>query len=629
MAPAPSRLTLPIAVERAVVALLLALYWAMSVSAIHHKSATFDEPIHLRAGYMAWSAADYRLDPENGILPSRWGAIPLLFADARFPEAHGENNNFAEMLFRARMSMALIGAALGATIFLISKNIWGSAGGLVSLTLYVFSPAMLAQGCLVTSDVTAALFFTLATWTVWKLLHRISIATVLGAGLSLSGLALSKMSAGVFVMIAAAMIAVRLAAGRPLEIANRFSITRRGRQAALILGSLIACGLLVWPAMWAAYSFRYSMVNPEYHPVAVENRWASVLADASPIVKTMPTLRSLRVLPEGYLFGLAYTLHHSGARTSYLFGEVSTAGFLHFFPAVVLIKTPLPFLALLALALIIIGKSCWRKVGESDVKYYDLLPLVILCAGYAGVAIASRFNVGERHLLPAYPPLFVLAGASAAWWQAGHGWRRLTVALLLGWCVVESLIVRPHYLAYFNELVGGPKNGYRHLVDSSLDWGQDLPALRDWLEQHQRNQPDGAYVAYFGADSLSDYGIRATRLGRDRTMRLPPLTGGVYCVSATSLACTFLPVVGKWNRAREAEYQALSRDFAAGLPAPGNAEVEQRVTRFAELREARLWAFLRHRKPDEEIAYSILVFWLTDKDVEGALNGPPAELDGR
>jgi len=625
--PAPHfRLKFSLGLDSALAILLLALYWAMSVSAIRHQSATFDEPIHLRAGYAAWHLGDYRIDPENGTLPSRWGAIPLMFTDVRFPEAHGADNNFAVLLFRARMVMALIGVALGATIFQISRRIWGRAGGLISLALFVFSPAMLAQGCLVTSDVTTALFFTLATWTVWKLLHRISLTTVLAAGLALGGLALSKMSAGVFALVAAATIALRIAGGRPLQIAGR-SITQRSRQLGAMVGALAVCGVIAWLTIWAAYGFRYSMVNPDFHPVNVEDRWASVLSKPSAIIEAIPTLRSLKVLPEAYLFGLSYTLHHADSRTSFLFGDVSTAGHLDFFPLVVLIKTPLPFLALIAIALVIAAQAWFRKTGAVGDNLYDLIPLAVLCLGYAAIAIASRFNIGERHLFPAYPPLFILAGGSAAWLASGPWWRRLTVVLLLCWFAAESFFIRPHYLAYFNELVGGPRNGYRCLVDSSLDWGQDLPALRDWLDAHHSNEPTRSYVCYFGAASLDDYGIRSTRLGRYRTEPLPPLTGGTYCVSATALQGTFLPIVGHWTPAREAEYQALAQAFAKGLPASANGAVQQLVTHYSDLREARLWSFLRHRQPDEEIAYSILVYRLTDEDIQHALNGAPAESE--
>ena len=97
--------------------------------------------------------------------------------------------------------------------------------------------------------------------------------------------------------------------------------------------------------------------------------------------------------------------------------------------------------------------------------------------------MASPLNLGERHLLPTYPALLILAGAASGWFRSEHRrfWSAAVVALLavLG---AESMAIRPHYLAYFNVLAGGPESGYRHLVDSSLDWGQDLPGLKRWLE---------------------------------------------------------------------------------------------------------------------------------------------------
>jgi hypothetical protein len=154
-----------------------------------------------------------------------------------------------------------------------------------------------------------------------------------------------------------------------------------------------------------------------------------------------------------------------------------------------------------------------------------------------------------------------------------------------------------------------------------------LPSLHDWLVAHHSNAPDQSYVDYFGAASLDDYDIRATRLGRYHTEPLPALTGGTYCISATALQGTFLPIVGHWTAAREAEYQILAREFSHGVPASPKGAVQQIVTHYADLREARLRSFLRHRQPDEEIAYSILVYRLTDEDIQRALLGPPAELE--
>jgi len=85
--------------------------------------------------------------------------------------------------------------------------------------------------------------------------------------------------------------------------------------------------------------------------------------------------------------------------------------------------------------------------------------------------------------------------------------------------------VRRDYLAYFNQVAAGPKNGYKHLVDSSLDWGQDLPALRSWLAQNPDRFGTGQrYLAYFGTALPEWYGIKATSLPCDRSA--PKLAAG-------------------------------------------------------------------------------------------------------
>jgi hypothetical protein len=94
--------------------------------------------------------------------------------------------------------------------------------------------------------------------------------------------------------------------------------------------------------------------------------------------------------------------------------------------------------------------------------------------------------------------------------------------------------------AYFNQLAGGPSQGYLHLADSSLDWGQDLPALKQWLDRDGLQRGGGnVYLSYFGTARPEYYGIQATPLAGfiDRRPPAPPvpLGGGVYCVSATML----------------------------------------------------------------------------------------------
>src|SRR5262249_21373214 len=129
-----------------------------------------------------------------------------------------------------------------------------------------------------------------------------------------------------------------------------------------------------------------------------------------------------------------------------------------------------------------------------------LAPLSIFVLVYGAFAIASQLNIGHRHILPIYPALFIACGAAGYLFQKDRSATLASaVAILLLWQIGESIAISPNYLAYFNEIAGGPSRGYDRLVDSSLDWGQDLPALKCWIENHATIVHGKAlYLAYFG-----------------------------------------------------------------------------------------------------------------------------------
>jgi len=244
-------------------------------------------------------------------------------------------------------------------------------------------------------------------------------------------------------------------------------------------------------------------------------------------------------------------------------------------------------------------------------------------------SLMSHLNIGHRHLLPIYPAIFVACGACVYFLHA-----RLTMTIFAGamlcWQVAESTLLRPDYLAYFNETAGGPKNGYKHLVDSSLDWGQDLPALKVWLSQHSDHLGTGPlYLAYFGTALPQWYGIEARLLPFDRSApNLAPLEPGTYCISATTLQQVYSHQHGRWTLQYQSDYQlALARsvheaDLANSLSRTHDEDLQR-------LRFARLCSYLRKRQPVEEIGNSILVFQLNQRELDHALYGSPIELAAR
>ena len=193
--------------------------------------------------------------------------------------------------------------------------------------------------------------------------------------------------------------------------------------------------------------------------------------------------------------------------------------------------------------------------------------------------------------------------------------------------VAEAVRTYPNYLAYFNPLAGPADQRWRHLVDSSLDWGQELPSLSDWLKEHQRPE-ERVFLSYFGVDDPRDKGIQATSLAPYASLwtapRLARLTPGLYCISATMLQDSYSPLNGPWTPLHEKTFQILSRhfeshpdDFAspdAYVLLKGNAD-ENRRWLFERTRFARLAAYLRVRRPDAVINSAMLIYRLDSEEV--------------
>jgi len=653
---------------------VLAAYFLIAANSVCEKSNTYDEIAHVTAGYSYWMDNDYRLQPENGILPQRWFAIPLLSMNLAFPRDavlwtrsdvwkigpqffFESRNDMEGLLWRARCMNVLLSVGLGLLIYAWSRRLFGAGGGMLSLLCYTMNPTVLANGSLATSDMAAALFFTASIGCLWKMFHKISLGSVVCTWLALAGLFLSKMSAGLIIPMGVLLLVLRLIGQRPLLVKwkKEISIDRWYAQAGVIFGVMILQIVLVFVTIWAFYGFRYSAFH---EPVTGKERfyyyhWDEMLPDKSAPAQAVKFAKDHHLLPEAYLYGALYAYQRAQSRSAFLNGEYSNTGWWYFFPYTFLVKTPLALFPMLLLA----GAGAfwsWRQVPPNQWRtifrlawqaFYMTAPLWILLVFYWTTAIHSKLNIGHRHILPTYPAMFILTGAVAHWfYQRGRlGWiMSLCVLACMLSMARECYAIYPHYLAYFNSIAGGPSNGYRHLVDSSLDWGQDLPGLKRWLKEHdldgQGKTP--VYLAYFGKSSPDYYQIHAREICSPKSPPMAPWTEGVYCISATDLACVYkltlkyLPWSVDLEKAyRERVYilqQFKTADAATRnqmIQAKGEAFWQGNIQDFEMLRFCRLCAYLRQREPDDNVGYSILIYRLSDKDIQDALYGPPPGLD--
>ena len=582
-------------------ALVLAAHFLIATASVREKSNTFDEIAHITAGYSYWQDRDYgvKLEKINGQLPQRWFALPLLSMRLSFPRDADRwrdssvwivgkqfffelGNDVEKLLYRARSMNVLLSVGLGLLVYVWSRRLFGAGGGMISLLAYAADPTILANGSLATSDLAAAGFFAASVGSLWKMFHKLSPGTLACTWLAVAGLFLSKTLAVLILPMGAAMLIGRLIGRRPLTIGWKEgrTIQRRAAQAGILAGGLLLQAVLVVSTIWAFYGFRYAAFRGPEGPAD----WDDTLSDTGAFGDAVNFARQHRLLPEAYLYGTAFIYQNAQRRSAFLNGDYSVNGWWYFFPYTFLVKTSLPTLAILVLAA---GGAVWGwRQGRPLLRgawrsFYATAPLWILLAVYWTSAISGRLNIGHRHLLPTYPALFILAGAVAHWFhQPGRLQRMISAAVLV--CVLalagECFATYPDYLAYFNQIAGGAGQGYRHLVDSSLDWGQDLPGLKRWLREHDLDGPGKGpvYLAYFGTASPAYYQIRARELSSSNAGGLLSLDAGVYCISATALQQVYQQPAGRWRKQYEKVYQegAQSGRDSTDSPSDGSAATD-------------------------------------------------------
>jgi hypothetical protein len=206
-----------------------------------------------------------------------------------------------------------------------------------------------------------------------------------------------------------------------------------------------------------------------------------------------------------------------------------------YFPAVIAIKSTLPFLIFMLLA---IGAMVARRFS----RWREILFLTIPPAIYLLVAMSSQMNIGVRHILPMYPFLYVLAaGATKTLIGVDRRWI-CAVAGLLIWQAVSVVRVFPVYMAYGNELWGGPSSVHKYLSDSNVDWAQQLIATKKYLDARGITSCWFVYFAAGVADT-NTYGIPCKLLPTTETLYwliqpldAPPAIEGVVLISEGDMA---------------------------------------------------------------------------------------------
>lgn len=600
----------------------LAVQMGLGLHAASRLTTTHDEYWHLPVGLLNLRTGRFHFDNLNPPLCRVTAALPLVFTAAQsgqidsgrdamdFGDAFLEANrqHFHRWFVLGRMMIVIITALAGLVTAIWARELFGMGAGCLAVLLWAFEPNLIAHGSLVTTDMGAAAFFVFTLYALWKFACRPSWTTSIVFGIALGLAQLSKFTCLLLYPLSVAAFLIIVAARKSGQLSDeaapafvRSSAFRRPHSPSSVTGMWLAALVLSVAVLNAGHLFRGSFSTLRSYDFQSASLQGLGLQLRS--VGWLPV-----PLPRDYVEGLDHQRRiMEQQHPVFLNGEWSEKGFPNYYLWTLLYKLPL------ALQLLCVTTLLWLIVPEAGrrpaatklsrssrhspsavagsssqtpaadptahgerlarrpwLQLLILLPAIVMI----GVAGSSGMQLGVRYVLPAIPFLILFASQSARWFDLKtFPFRTLTTGALTAWMLL-SVRYAPEHLAYFNELAGGPLGGRECLLDSNLDWGQDLAELKDYLQSRQIGKIG---LAYFG------------------TVR-PAALGIIYHIPA--------------SRNPEAGLFAVSVNFEQGRP-------HWVRTPRGEIRPVDIgeFAYFQMFKPVARIGASIDVFRLTDRDI--------------
>ena len=566
------------------VVILLATHAVLAVHTLSVKTVTIDELAHLPAGITYWQKGSFALHHQNPPLVKLLLALPALAVRPSVPyQAHSTRTHFEFgydfmyanaaryqcIYFWARCMVVVFSLFAGWLLFRWGQAVFGTGSGLLALALWCLSPNLLAHAGVVTMDMGSTASFVLASYAFWRYLREPGLLRAAACGAALGLALLAKFTASLLLPIWAIILFSLYGARLLPRLSPRIPAMPAGPSAAAHGLVLLATVLVIVNAGYGFEgtgrrldSFRFQSVElsrvietaPARGPASSvrRNRFEGTWLGGLPVP-----------LPEHFVLGFDETRRHTEGRYfAYLSGEWRRGGWQKYYLMTLLLKVPLGtwLLSLLALAAALADS---RFRGDPVSELAILVPPAVF---FLAISLLTDINLGLRYVLPVLPFWFLWISRLGRAGSPGRLqlWRWLVAGAVL-WNLLCVVRIHPHHLSYFNELAGGPEAGHRHLLDSNLDWGQDLHALSTWLERHRPGETVG--LAYFGSvdpSILRDQGrgfpFRLAPVGDPGALQLMAVAPGGHLASFLSET---------WREMREASRplpRALARLPRARLP---------------------------------------------------------------
>lgn len=457
--------------------ILLSVFSFFLITNAKKDAITSDEPVHIAAGYLK-TFGEFRFNFEHPpLINYLTGWSIRLFAhpnkaihDPGEQYAYGDDflflsgNDAQEILFAGRLPIIVFSILLALLIFYWARSLWGYWGGMIAMLLVVFCPTLLAHGKLATTDMGSTFFLVLSMWGLYWLSQKFTFKKILIFSLIIGLTIASKYSCVIIIPIIGLIFLIFL-------ILKKITIKQ-------FFGYLLMIGTISTIILWLCYfisMYETFSWNPDPYTLHVLfhgknlNHWYS----------------QLLVMPfDYYMRGYMFVKDHAElGHMSFLDGQMRIEGWWYYFPLAIWYKTLIPTLILFILSILAMFKI--RSKNFSDELLIFILPVVYLL-----FSMTTKLNIGLRHMMLVYPFMYITIGRLALVKFKNKTLNFLYLFILFGllvWVAVESSFFYNSSIAYFNQIVGGPQNGYRHLSDSNVDWGQDLSRVDEYMKKKEYN----------------------------------------------------------------------------------------------------------------------------------------------
>jgi hypothetical protein len=475
---------------------ILAVSASLIFTAMLRTSTTFDEIVFVAGGVRGFEIGEFDLVPDHPPLMQYIYGLPVWLDGPQLPDESlvpddllanpayryryaaslywASGNDPERIALLSRIPAVLMTLALILVTFLFTRRHWGPAAALLAATLVAFLPDVLGHGGVAYSDVPVTLAFLAGLWAIDKALRSMSLLHGAIAG-----------------AVAALAVAVKISAAALLPAA----VLIAGAEALKLRYGSSTAGYAAWPDR--AWFGRLMLLG--------------IVATATAYLVMVLVYRGDFSL-EQFRWGLAFRYSHiTGGHEvgAILLQQESMKGWWYFFPVAFLFKTSAGLHVLAGVAAVTLAVRVHRR------------PMAILTSGLRaplagllvfGVALLnSNLNIGFRYALPVLPLICIMTavGVTCAW-RTGTRLVRGALVAALSWAVLFPISFHPHYLGFISEYGPGRERAYEVLVDSSLDWGQGLLELRDFMRD---NEIPVVYLSYFGSAFPAGYGIEYVPLG--------------------------------------------------------------------------------------------------------------------